>query len=128
MDEHGDHDELMTAIAEEYSELLDGSEQAIYIYLDDENKICNEKFSKLLGYDSPDEWASTNESFTEAFVADKSQEKLVKTYQKAMEEGAGSKIDITWKKKNNTEVETEIILVPIVFEGHLFALHFVGNS
>lgn len=128
MDDHEHHEDLIKGISEEYSELLKGSEQAMYIFLDDNHKVCNEKFSDLLEYSSPDEWAKVEENFPDAFVAEGSQETLVSAFQGAMEAGTGSKINVTWKKKTGGEVDTEVILVPISFEGHLFALHFVTTK
>jgi len=46
---------------------------------------------------------------------------------KAMERMVASTIKISWKKKAGGTVETIVILVPIEFEGHLLALHFVTD-
>jgi PAS domain-containing protein len=128
MDEHGHHQDLMKEVSEEYSDLFEGSAQGMYIYLDDGNKICNEKFSEMLGYSSPKEWSGVEESFTEAFVADNSREDLVGAFQSAMEEGTGSQLEISWLTKSSEEVDSEVILVPIVFAGHLMALHFIEKK
>jgi hypothetical protein len=123
MDEHQD---LIQEISGEYKDILANSSQAVYIFLDDDHKVCNEKFASLLDYNSPEEWAAVKENFPVAFVADQSQEILVNTYQKAMEECVGSKIKVSWKKKTGGNVDTEVILVPVSHNGHLFALHFIS--
>lgn len=128
MDEHGDHNALMQAVAAEYQEILDTSEQGVYIYFDDETKVCNEKFATLLGYSSPEEWAEVHESFPDVFVAENSQEQLVNAFQDAMEKGVASKNSITWKKKDGGTAESSVILVPISFEGHTFAFHFISST
>ncbi len=128
MDKHLHHNDLIKSVTEEYSEILTNSSQAIYIYLDDNNKVCNEKFSSLLGYKSEDEWAKIDKSFPETFVAEESQVTLVTAYQNAMEDMAASTNTIVWKKKDGSTVSTEVFLTPIVHEGHLFALHFVSNN
>ncbi len=127
MHDHSDHTKLIKDVAQQYADILQESEQAVYIYLEDEAKVCNKNFSDLLGYKSPGEWAKVNTSFPEAFVADESQQELVSTYQKAMETMSGSLVDIVWKKKDGEKVKTKVILVPIEFDGHLFALHFVSQ-
>jgi hypothetical protein len=33
---------------------------------------------------------------------------------------------VTWKKKNGGTVNTTVILVPMAYAGHLFAVHFVS--
>jgi PAS domain S-box-containing protein len=127
MDEHHHHDELIHSVAKEYQDILENSEQGIYIFLDDVHKVCNKKFSTLLGYTSPEAWAKIDTSFPMTFVADNSQEILVSAFQDAMENMTASTNTITWKKKDGSTVTTEVTLVPIAHEGHLFALHFVSN-
>ena len=104
---------------------MDSSQQAIYIYLDDIHKICNEKFSSLMGYGSPEEWAKVEDSF-ETFVDRDSQETLVKAYRQAMEEFIPSNIKVTWKKKSGGTIATVVVMIPIAFDGHIFALHFIS--
>lgn len=126
MDEHRHTKELIKEISDEFSKILNESKQSIYIYLDDSLKVCNKNFSDLLGYESPEEWAAVNTNFPEAFVADGSQEELVTTYQEAMNNMTGAQTSITWKKKDGETVKTKLILVPVSFKGHLFALHFIS--
>jgi PAS domain-containing protein len=125
MDEHQSHEDLVRKVAREYREILDGSEQGIYIYLDDVHKVCNKRFAAMLGYGSADEWARIDESFPDTFVAEKSQKPLITAYYGAMEKKAASTTRVTWKKKSGGTVDRDVILVPIAFEGSILALHFV---
>jgi len=118
------HEKVVTGLAEQMKKILEGSEQAVYIYLDDNHKICNSKFAKLLGYGTPDEWADIHGAL-EPFVEAKSQVTLASAYWKAIEKFAASSIKVTWKKKTGRTVETNVILVPMAYIGHLFAVHFV---
>jgi hypothetical protein len=122
------HDEIIGRVRKQFDDVFEESEQSIYIYLDDVNKVCNKRFATLLGYPSPKEWAAVKENFPEAFVSRKDQSKLVSTYQKAVNSLVGSTVSITWKKRSGGEVQTTTILVPIVFEGHRMALHFITPS
>lgn len=123
---HGhSHHDLLADLAAELQPLLDSSEQGIYIYFDDEHKVCNEKFATLLGYDSAAEWAKVEGSFPELFVDEKSQDTLIGAYQKGMESLAASTFKVLWKKKSGGTADSTVILTPISFQGHLFALHFV---
>ena len=128
MDKHQHHEELINGLYEQLKPVLDNSQQAIYVYLDDIHKICNNKFATLLGYSSPEEWAKVTGSFPDVFVDQQSQEVLVSTYQKVMEQIIGSEIEVTWKTKSGDRVNTNLILVPIAYNGHLFALHFILNE
>jgi PAS domain-containing protein len=120
------HEELIEGISKQMKGILDSSQQAIYIYLDDIHKVCNGKFASLLGYRSPEEWANVEDSFPEAFVERSSQETLVKAYNQAMEKLIPSTIKVTWKKRDGGTVSTSVVLVPIAYDDHIFALHYIS--
>lgn len=123
---HGhSHHDLLLDLAAEMQPLLEESEQAIYVYFDDAEKVCNENFAKLLGYDSPEEWAKTEGSFPTLFVDPKSHDTLIDAYQNAMNNMKASTLNVRWKKKSGETLDSTVILVPISYQGHLFALHFV---
>lgn len=128
MDNHNNHKELVGGFLKEQKEIFESSSQGIYAFLDDDFKVCNKNFATLLGYESPDEWSQVDVkgSFLGAFVDDKSQETLVNAYQNAMEKMTGSTFKVTWKKKNGETVDTTVTLVPVAYQGHIFALHFVS--
>ena len=126
MNEHQHHEELIRGISEQMKSILESSEQGVYIYLDDIHKVCNKKLASLLGYRSPDEWARVEDSFPEVLVDQRSRDTLVNAYRKAMEKMVASTIEMTWKKKSGGTVDTTVVLVPIAYSGHLFALHFVS--
>jgi PAS domain-containing protein len=125
VDEQRHHEELIAGISKQMKSILDSSQQAVYIYLDDIHKVCNGKFSTLLGYRSPEEWAN-DENLLEATVERSSQETLVNAYNQAMDKFIPSNIKVTWKKKSGGTVVTSVVLVPIAYDDHIFALHFVS--
>ena len=91
------------------------------------HKACNKKFASPLGYGTPAEWASVKESF-DAFISKKSQETVISAYHYATEKMAASTRDVTWKKKEGGTVETSVTFVPMSYQGHLFALHFISEK
>jgi PAS domain-containing protein len=119
------HEALISGISNQMKNIMDSSQQAIYIYLDDIHKVCNAKFATLMGYRSPEEWAKVEDSFPE-FVDESSQEVLVNAYRQAMEKLIPANIKVTWKKKTGGTVATSVVLVPIEYDDHLFALHFIS--
>ena len=126
---HNEHHEgVLDGVAGQLKTVFAQSAQGVYIYLDDDHLICNEKFAKMLGYSSAKEVRSTEGSFLEAFVAESSQPVLAKAYQDAMQHQTGSTNQITWKTKTDKEVGSTTILVPIEFDGHLMALHFITEK
>lgn len=126
MDEHKHHEHLIANISKEYKEILKSSKQGIYIYLDDTHKVCNAKLAKMLGYKSPKDWAAVVDDPVGKMVTKKTQKALITAFWNANKKAIGSVVDVVWNKKSGEEVKTEVILVPIIFEGHLFALHFVN--
>jgi hypothetical protein len=120
------HTDLLSEFAAELQPLLKHSDQAIYVYLDDEAKVCNEKFASLLGYGSAKEWAEMEGNFPTLFVDEGSQEALIGAYQDAMQKMTASTIKVSWKRKSGGSVASTVTLVPMSFQGHLFAVHFVS--
>lgn len=123
--EHDSHEAIIMGVREQLADVFDESHQSVYVYLDDSNKAWKKRFATLVGYASPTEWAKVDQSFPEAFVHPKDRRTLVKAYEEAMNKMVGSTISIKWKKKGGGEVPATTILVPIVYEGHRLALHFI---
>ncbi len=118
------HEELIRGFYNQMKTVFESSEQPMYLYLDDTHKTCNQKLASLLGYRTPDEWNNVPE-FSD-LVEEKSMESLATAYQDAMTRKVGSTINVTWQKKSGGKVDTSVILVPMAYNGHLFALHFVS--
>ena len=108
-------------------EIFDSSKQAIYLYLDDNHKVCNKKFAELLGFSSPEEWARV-ENPLEVGVDKTSEGAMVSAYRDAMEKMIGSKIDVKLKKKSGSTFNASVIMVPVAYQGHMFALHFISEK
>ena len=125
MNEQKHHEELVEGFYNQLKEIFDSSKQAIYLYLDDSHKVCNKKFAEMHGFSSPEEWAKVEDAF-EVFVDQGSQETLASAYNQAMEKLIPSTIQVTWKKKMGGTVDTTVVLVPIAYDDHLFALHFIS--
>jgi carbohydrate-binding DOMON domain-containing protein len=117
------HVVLLEELRREMAPVLDGSPQPMYVYLDNKDKICNQKFASMLGYGSPHDWESIPDPMVN--VEDASVNNLVATYQKAVEKKIGSVVDITWKTNDGKTVASTVILVPFAFKGELMAIHYV---
>jgi hypothetical protein len=121
------HDELVKGLYDQMKPIMEGSDQPIFIYLDDNHKACNKKFASMLGFKSPQEWAE-KQGFLEVYVDEKSRETLSSAYWQAMEKKAASTIPMTWIKKDGSAMDSTLILVPMFFEGHMFSVHFVTST
>jgi hypothetical protein len=53
---------------------------------------------------------------------------MVSGYRNAMEKLIGSKIDVKLKKKNGSSFDASVIMVPVAYQGHMFALHFISSK
>jgi PAS domain-containing protein len=118
------HTAIIEGIRDQLRDVLEGSRQGIYIYLDDDHKTCNTRFASMLGYDSPDAWAEPG-AFTVQYVEPASQQALVSTYRHAMEHQAAGTVEVTWKAADGRSVPSSVILVPIAYGDALLALHFI---
>ncbi|HUK84531.1 MAG TPA: hypothetical protein VLU95_01575 [Candidatus Acidoferrum sp.] len=56
-----------------------------------------------------------------------SQEAMVSAYRNAMEKLVASKIDVKLKKKDGSTFDASIIMVPLAYQEHMFALHFISK-
>jgi hypothetical protein len=121
------HEELVKGLYEQMKPILDGSEQPIFIYLDDTHKACNSKFASMLGFKSPQEWAEKS-GFLDLFVEEKSRETLAAAYWASVQKMAASTIQLTWLKKDGKTLDSTMVLVPMFFQGHMFSVHFVTST
>ena len=87
----------------------------------------NSEFATFLGYKSPQEWADVK-GFLDSFVADKSKEAVSSAYWDVMNKMIASTAKVTWKKKSGGTIDATLIMVPVAYEGHLFAIHFVSSA
>jgi carbohydrate-binding DOMON domain-containing protein len=119
------HEELVNGFYNQLKEIFDSSEQAIYLYLDDTHKICNQKFAQMQGFKSAEEWSKV-ENPLEVSVEKSSQATVVSAYRNAMEKLIASKISVKLKNKTGGTYDATIIMVPLSYQGHLFALHYIS--
>lgn len=127
IDEMTHHEDLVNGLYNLLKQVLDTSEQPIFIYLDDNHKICNQRFANLLGYNSPQEWAKIP-GFLEVYVEESSRNTLMTAYWNATNKMVASTINLTWQKKDKTKISSTMILIPIAYEGHILSVHFVTST
>ncbi len=126
MEEQQHHEELVKGIAEQMKSVLEKSEQAVYIYLDDNHKVCNKKFADPLGYKSPKEWADTDAPLAD--VVEKDQQSVIDAYMNASEKMVASAIDVSVKHvKTGKIIKTRMVIAPVGYEGHVFTAHYFSK-
>jgi hypothetical protein len=126
MKEEHHHVDLVKGIAEQMKPVMDKSEQAVYLYLDDSHKVCNKKFADLLGYKTPKEWADAEAPLAD--IVEEDQPGVIDAYTNASEKMAASSIDVRVKNvKTGKIVKTRMITAPIGYAGHIFTAHFLSK-
>lgn len=126
MDEQQHHEELVKGITEQMKPVLQKSEQAIYIYLDDNHKVCNKKFADLLGYKSPKEWADAEAPLSD--ILEEDQQSVINSYMNASEKMVASAIEVRAKNvKTGKIIRIRMVIAPIGHAGHVFTAHFISR-
>ena len=123
-DEH--HEHLVKEIAEQFEPVLSKSPQGIYIYLDDEHKICNKKFADMLGYKSIEEWVSNETPVGD--VLEEDQEKVIDAYGEASRNLKASRLSASIVRKDGKKIKADVIMAPITYKGEIFVIHFVSEE
>lgn len=123
-DEH--HQHLINELTEQLEPIFSNSPQAVYLYLDDTHKMCNQKFSDMVGYKSIEEWV--NNETPVADISEEDQSKVIEAYGAASENYEASLVSATVVKKDGTRIKTKVIMVPITYKGEVFVLHFISEE
>jgi hypothetical protein len=121
-DEH--HVHILNEVAEMFKPILLESPQAIYIYLDDTHKVCNQNFVDLLGYGAVDDWVENETPLDDVLEAD--QKTVVEAYGKASEELIASPLSVTVVKKDGSEIKVDIVMIPFKYKDEVFVIHFIS--
>jgi PAS domain S-box-containing protein len=118
------HSEIMQELQEQYGPVLESSPDGVYLWLDETNKICNERLASMFGY-SVQEWCEA-EPFLETFVALDDQEIYAWNYQNRV---ARLAYPVTFRfrgvRKDGSTFAAETDMIPVAWRGHAVAYHFV---
>ena len=120
----GEHTQVIEEIVEQFGPVLENSPNGVYIWLDDDNKICNERLARMFGY-SVEEWRATG-PFLDSFIAEDDQGIYGHNYQSHV---APLAFPVTFRfrgrRKDGTTFNAETDMIPISWAGHAVAYHFV---
>lgn len=118
------HPDLMAALEEQFRPVFAASPDGVYLWLDEGNKICNERLAAMFGY-SVAEWRKSS-SFLETFVAADDQELYGWHYRQRV---AALAYPVTFRfrgvRKDRSTFAAETEMIPISYAGHAVAYHFV---
>ena len=122
-----EHELLVKGITEQFKEVLEKSQQAIYLYLDDTHKVCNKAFSDLLGYASPQHWAETDVPLADVIEEDRPA--VVRVYRGASGKFKAGTISVRFHNTTtHRSLTRQMTVVPIPFKGNIFTAHFIDEA
>jgi PAS domain S-box-containing protein len=118
------HEDLIGALEANFQPILDRSPQGVYLWLDETHKTCNERLARMFGY-SVAEWRAVP-AFLEYFVAPEDRERFSDNFHQSIFELTAP---ITFRfravRKDGSTFLAETDMIPIVYESHQIAYHFV---
>jgi hypothetical protein len=120
------HEELVEGVSKQFKMILDKSPQAVYIYLDDAHKACNQKMAELVGMASAKEWMAAEAPLAD--VVEEDQPAVIAAYENASEKMMAGHLPVRFKNSRTGKTEkTDMVIVPMAYEGHIFTMHFLSK-
>src|SRR2546428_9401922 len=118
------HTEIMQELLEQFAPVFEESPDGVYLWLDETNTICNERLARMFGY-TVAEWRAAA-PFLETFVAEDDRENFSWNYHNCVARLAHP---VTFRfralRKDGTTFAAETDMIPIAYQGHPVAYHFV---
>jgi len=120
-----DHGKLIKDLEGQFRPVLDNSADGVYLWLDETHMICNEKLAKMFGYKNAKEFSRVS-PFLDKFVAEKDQEMFSKQYHGHIATlSRPARFRFHGLRKGGQKFLAETDMIPITFQGHAIAYHFV---
>ena len=121
------HEVATKELAGHLRPLFDASPDGVYVWLDEEHWVCNQRFAELLGYDSPDELNDTP-AFLQRMVHEDDQQHFSWNYWNRVQALAfPTTFRFRGTRKDGSAFLAETDMIPFTYGGHTFAYHFVRN-
>jgi PAS domain S-box-containing protein len=115
---------MMQELGEHFRPVLESSPDGVYLWMDESNKVCNQRLASMFGY-TVEEWQA-KEPFLESFVAEDDQGVYSWNYQNRV---AALAFPVTFRftavRKDGSTFAAETDMIPIAWRGHPVAYHFV---
>jgi PAS domain S-box-containing protein len=118
------HETALAELAEHLGPVLENSPDGVYLWLDEQHKVCSERLASMFGY-GVEEWQAVDD-FANTFIADESRGMYVWHYSHHV---GGLQYPVSFrfrgKRKDGSTFDAETDMIPISHRGHAVAYHFV---
>jgi PAS domain S-box-containing protein len=119
-----DHEHMLSELLEQFMPVFSHSPDGVYLYLDENHKVCNTRMADMFGL-TVEEWRKVP-NFLESFVAAQDRELFASNYG---EHVAELKNPVSFRfhgvRKNGEIFLAETEMIPFSWNGHPIAYHFV---
>lgn len=119
-----EHQQVLNDLQKQLTPIFLHSPDGVYLYLDDNHKVCNGKMAEMFGM-TVEEWSRTPD-FLQDFVAPQDREVFAANYQRHVSALTGP---VTFRfnavRKNGETFTAETEMIPITWNGYPVAYHFV---
>jgi PAS domain S-box-containing protein len=119
-----EHEQVLDGILKQLQPVFYNSQDGVYLYLDDNHKVCNRQMAEMFGM-TVEEWNRTPD-FLQDFVAPQDREVFAANYQKHVALLTGP---VTFRfnaiRKNGEAFLAETEMIPVTWDGYPIAYHFV---
>jgi len=119
-----DHEDVLSGLLEQLMPVFSHSPDGVYLYLDENHKVCNKRMADMFGM-TVEEWRKVP-NFLEGFVAPQDRTLFASNYGEhvaALKNPASFRFHGVRKNGETFLAETEMI--PVTWNGHPIAYHFV---
>jgi PAS domain-containing protein len=125
MQQEIEHDEATRQLAEHLASVFESSPDGVYVWLDEEHWMCNQRFADLFGFEGPSELNDTP-ALLQRLVDEEDQSLFSWNYWNRVQALA---FPVTFRfrgrRKDRSSFLAETDMIPLSFGGHTFAYHFV---
>jgi PAS domain S-box-containing protein len=119
-----EHEHVLGGLLEQFMPVFSHSPDGVYLYLDDNHKVCNKRMADMFGM-TIEEWRKVP-NFLEGFVAPQDRE-LVASHYRDHVTALGRPVTFRFHgvRKSGETFLAETEMIPISWNGHPIAYHFV---
>jgi PAS domain S-box-containing protein len=118
------HETALAELAGHFKPVFEQSPDGVYLWLDEQHKVCNQRLAAMFGYDVR-EWQEVDD-FADTFIADESRSLYVWHYKHQV---GGLQYPVSFrfrgKRKDGSTFDAETDMIPLTYAGHVVAYHFV---